>query len=332
MTNLLLLLLVVALAASGLLGWALPEAGALPLYGLHRILGVALAVLLAWKQLIVRSSLERRLGRQTWDRSVLLGAIAGLGLLGALAFGLGRSLNLVSFDSLGGYSPLNLHVFFGLALVPLLVPHLLRRWERLPTTRPLASRRNALRLIGLSVGTLLGWRLHERVADARAETGSRRPSGSKQAGSFSGNDFPTTIWLFDKIPALDVSTWRLQLSGKLAVPGFIEYGELVSFPTHEIQAILDCTGGWSSEQVWSGVSIGDLLAAHGVQPIGREAAVVSVTGHRWSFPLEELRVALLPTHVGGEVLTPGHGYPVRLVAPGRRGFQWVKWVGSIEVA
>ena len=29
-------------------------------------------------------------------------------------------------------------------------------------------------------------------------------------------------------------------------------------------------------------------------------------------------------------LETGHGFPVRLVVPGRRGFAWVKWVASVE--
>jgi DMSO/TMAO reductase YedYZ molybdopterin-dependent catalytic subunit len=45
----------------------------------------------------------------------------------------------------------------------------------------------------------------------------------------------------------------------------------------------------------------------------------------------EAREALLATHVGGERLSHGHGFPLRLVAPGRRGFQWVKWVERVEV-
>ncbi len=40
---------------------------------------------------------------------------------------------------------------------------------------------------------------------------------------------------------------------------------------------------------------------------------------------------LLATRVGGEPLSHGHGAPVRLVAPGRRGFQWVKWVTRLEL-
>jgi DMSO/TMAO reductase YedYZ molybdopterin-dependent catalytic subunit len=36
--------------------------------------------------------------------------------------------------------------------------------------------------------------------------------------------------------------------------------------------------------------------------------------------------------VNGEPLSPGHGYPARIAAPGRRGFWWVKWVTEIELS
>ena len=57
----------------------------------------------------------------------------------------------------------------------------------------------------------------------------------------------------------------------------------------------------------------------------------SVTGYWRRFPLEDAPNLLLATHLGGKPLTSGHGAPVRLVAPGRRGFWWVKWVSSVEV-
>jgi DMSO/TMAO reductase YedYZ molybdopterin-dependent catalytic subunit len=56
-----------------------------------------------------------------------------------------------------------------------------------------------------------------------------------------------------------------------------------------------------------------------------------VTGYRWSFPIDEAREFLLATHVAGDRLSHGHGFPLRLVAPERRGFQWVKWVTRIEI-
>jgi DMSO/TMAO reductase YedYZ molybdopterin-dependent catalytic subunit len=58
---------------------------------------------------------------------------------------------------------------------------------------------------------------------------------------------------------------------------------------------------------------------------------VSVTGYRWSLPLAEARSALLATGVGGAALSHDHGAPARPVAPGRRGFEWVKWVVRITV-
>jgi DMSO/TMAO reductase YedYZ molybdopterin-dependent catalytic subunit len=59
--------------------------------------------------------------------------------------------------------------------------------------------------------------------------------------------------------------------------------------------------------------------------------VVSHTGYRWSFDLRDARRLLLATRVGGEPISHDHGAPVRLVAPGRRGFQWVKWIVRLEL-
>src|SRR5918911_4853098 len=194
LTNLLLGGLVVAQVTTGLAGWVVPWAQALPLYDLHRALGVGLLLVLAWKQVVVRGSLRRRLRRWPADQSILRGAAAGLALLGCLGFGLAWTLQLVSFDWLWGYSPLNLHVVLGLAVVPLMGLHLRKRWERKPAVVRLVDRRGALGLLGLAGAGLAGWQLLEWAADAWASQ-PRRPSGSKHAGSFSGNAFPVTIWL-----------------------------------------------------------------------------------------------------------------------------------------
>ena len=66
-------------------------------------------------------------------------------------------------------------------------------------------------------------------------------------------------------------------------------------------------------------------------PAATHVRVVSHTGYRWSFPLMEAHGMLLATAVGDERLSYVHGAPVRLVAPGRRGFQWIKWVERVEL-
>ena len=59
--------------------------------------------------------------------------------------------------------------------------------------------------------------------------------------------------------------------------------------------------------------------------------MVSATGYRRRFGPAEVTGLLLATHAGGRPLSAGHGAPARLVAPGRRGFWWVKWVSAIDV-
>jgi len=59
--------------------------------------------------------------------------------------------------------------------------------------------------------------------------------------------------------------------------------------------------------------------------------VVSTAGYRRRFPAHEAGTLLLATHASGRPLSRGHGGPARIVAPGRRGFWWVKWVASIDV-
>ena len=324
LTNLILLGAVAVLAASGLLGWVLPEPAASPLYALHRMAGIVLVLALPWKEVIARASLARRARARAWP-SAIPGIAAATALAVTIAIGLAWTAGVVTFDRPFAYSPLNVHVFAGLALVPLAAWHVIRRWEP-PRTRDLTARRNVIRLAGLSVLALAAGSFLERFPPGR------RLTGSKHAGSFTGNDFPLTAWAFDGIPALDGSAWRVELAGAIRSPASLGYADLVTRATTEIDAILDCTGGWWTEQRWRGVALLDLLAERGLERSARRVTVRSVTGHSWTFPIAELRSAIVATHVGGEALSPGHGYPARLVVPGKRGFQWIKWVARIEIS
>ena len=320
LTNDLLIALVLSQVLSGVLGWALQVEVARPLYDLHRALGVAIILLLGWKQAIALNSLRKRVFQPaTRDASAVWGSVAGIGLILTLAIGLAWSLNLISWDLLWGYSPLNIHVFVGIGLVPFVAVHMLARRRPNKVSAPVVSRRSLLRVSGLSLATLVGWQAIEHLTPQ-----VRLPTGSKPAGSFNGNAFTAEIWLFDQVPLLDGREWRLHVG-----PRQFTLDELIRLhPAGQAQAVLDCTSGWWSEQVWSGVSLVDVLASAGLT--ANRVAITSVTGHR--IVLDDFQGALLATHVGGEVISPGHGYPLRLVVPGLRGYHWVKWVASIEAA
>jgi DMSO/TMAO reductase YedYZ molybdopterin-dependent catalytic subunit len=314
LTNDLLLVLLLAQVLGGVLGWALPVDQARPLYDVHRALGVATLLVLGWKQAIVLNSLRRRLSKpRGWDRSIIFGSAAGSALIVTVALGLAWTLNLISFDWLWGYSPLNIHVILGIGLVPFVAWHMLLRRRQNAVSAPIRSRRALLRVTGLTAATLVGWQAIERLAPA-----VRLPTGSKPVGEA----FPAEIWLFDSVPVVDASAYRLGVLSR-------EYtlAELLSLPRKEVQAVLDCTSGWWTEQVWSGIAVLDLLPQ-----AANNFAFVSVTGHRIVLSTEDLQEAILATHVGGEVLSPGHGYPARLVVPGLRGYHWVKWLARVDAA
>src|SRR5439155_880676 len=85
---------------------------------------------------------------------------------------------------------------------------------------------------------------------------------------------------------------------------------------------------------WSRRSIiaAGVLAAAGPDLGATRVDVRSVTGWGAGLSIHEADRTLLATHVAGEPLPAGNGAPCRLVVPGRRGLDWVKWVTEIEVA
>jgi DMSO/TMAO reductase YedYZ molybdopterin-dependent catalytic subunit len=94
---------------------------------------------------------------------------------------------------------------------------------------------------------------------------------------------------------------------------------------------LDCTTGWYTLQRWRGIPLARLLEEATAPDRIAGVRLLSTTGYNHTFPAGEARRILLATHVGGEALSPGHGFPLRAVVPDRRGWFWVKWLTRVEV-
>lgn len=322
-------------AASGVLSFGAGAPSHWPLFTLHTVVGLTLVSLLFYKFRRVRRRVtDSRLWTRTTGLSVLVAVVAVATLATGFFWVLGGNASV-----LGYWNLLNIHVGLGLVLVPLVLAHLYTRF-RTPSRADFEGRRTALKFGTLLVGGALLLRAQE-LLNAALDTGGRvrRFTGSKPVendglapeGDVGGGNasFPVTSWVADDPDPIDESAWRLRVGGLVDAPLSLPASDLSS--ETERTLLLDCTSGWYAERDWRGVPLGDVLDAAGVADEARWVTVRSVTGYRWSFPLEEARGMLLATRVGGERLTHGHGFPCRLVAPDRRGFQWVKWVESVEV-
>jgi DMSO/TMAO reductase YedYZ molybdopterin-dependent catalytic subunit len=79
------------------------------------------------------------------------------------------------------------------------------------------------------------------------------------------------------------------------------------------------------------VPLSELIPEPRLRPAA-SLVVTSVTGYQRRFEAQEAGNLWLATGCEGRPLTAATGAPVRLVAPNRRGFWWVKWVASVELS
>jgi DMSO/TMAO reductase YedYZ molybdopterin-dependent catalytic subunit len=127
--------------------------------------------------------------------------------------------------------------------------------------------------------------------------------------------------------------WRLRVDGFVAQPLDLSISEVEALGAQARTADFVCEEGWMvPEQQWAGVAVAALLRRAGVQP---EARFLKVYAGDYTvlMPLEEALMggAILARSLNGMPLTPEHGAPLRLVAPGRACFYSVKWVDRLEV-
>lgn len=280
----------------------------------HGAVALAILLLVPWKRPVVRRGLARvrRPGREasialTW--TVLVALLSGIGHVVGLAF---QNLAVTTMQ---------LHVTAGIVATIVTFVHVRERPVKIQ--RVDRSRRSFLQT-GLVLGAAgLVTAAVQGVGWLVTGPGTRRATGSLRLASTSVDAIPVTSWLLDPVPSLATDTFRLTVVVAGASRDW-RRSELAGW-TDQVVAELDCTGGWWTEQTWTGVRLARLLPAGSAGTV----VVTSETGYQRRLPITQ--DLLLATAVGGRALSAGHGAPVRLVAPGRRGYHWVKWVVRLEV-
>jgi DMSO/TMAO reductase YedYZ molybdopterin-dependent catalytic subunit len=139
-------------------------------------------------------------------------------------------------------------------------------------------------------------------------------------------------------PTVDSSTWSLNLHGLVNHPMTFNYSKLLSLPTIEEYATLECVsnkvgGDLMSTALWKGVQLKTLLNTAGVSSQAGYVVLKCADGYDVGIPLEKAMEGgtILAHEMNGERLPTDHGYPVRAIVPGLYGMMNAKWITDIEL-
>jgi hypothetical protein len=129
--------------------------------------------------------------------------------------------------------------------------------------------------------------------------------------------------------------WALTVSRGSTAKTF-SLAELAALPQHRVDLPISCVEGWSQLASWRGVRLRDLMESVGAHPDEdlRLTSLEKKGGYRVTemgaeFVQDDLTLVAL--ELNGDPLDLDHGYPARMIAPGRPGVLQTKWLSKLEV-
>jgi DMSO/TMAO reductase YedYZ molybdopterin-dependent catalytic subunit len=132
------------------------------------------------------------------------------------------------------------------------------------------------------------------------------------------------------------ATYTLTIDGLVDHPLTLSYADLEALPQISVLGTLECVEGWSYTAKWTGPSLAAILAQAGVQS-GAVIAIFDTADDADGFTSLDLSYInanniILALKDNDVTLPAANGFPVRVVASGKYGYKWAKWVTSIELS
>ncbi len=136
-----------------------------------------------------------------------------------------------------------------------------------------------------------------------------------------------------RVPEIQAGAWELKVDGHVANSTSFTYQEILDMPSQEVRATLKCVEGPSDTADWRGVPVSHVLGLVGVRDGAVDVVFHAADGYDSSLSLEDATAddVLLCYEMNGEPLPREQGFPLKVVAPGKAGYKWVKWVVRVEV-
>ena len=140
-------------------------------------------------------------------------------------------------------------------------------------------------------------------------------------------------------PRVKGDLWSFEVLGLVAQPRQFSYEEVLALPMAGQHTTLECIsntlgGKLISNANWTGVPVARLLSIVGPQSEATAVIFRSADNYYESFPLDVMMApdVLLAHTMNGAPLPDKHGFPLRLILPGRYGMKNPKWIVKMELA
>ena len=150
-------------------------------------------------------------------------------------------------------------------------------------------------------------------------------------GQFVTEKFP--VLTFGSIPKIDMDTWRFTVSGLVEQEVTLDWEQFMDLAKTTVHAPFHCVTQWSRlDNAWEGVAFVEIMRLITAKPEARYVMVHCYGGHSTNLPLDVAMDddVLFAYRHDGELLTPEHGAPLRVVVPKRYGWKSAKWVNGLE--
>jgi DMSO/TMAO reductase YedYZ molybdopterin-dependent catalytic subunit len=136
------------------------------------------------------------------------------------------------------------------------------------------------------------------------------------------------------VQEIDLQRYRLEITGLVERPRSFSYPELKGLPRQERLVTVDCVEGWSVKALWEGIPLRELFALVKPKPEANTVIFHAQDGYTTSLPLDYLleRNIIIADRINGLALPPALGAPFILVAEGKWGYKWARWITKIELS
>ena len=202
------------------------------------------------------------------------------------------------------------------------------------------SRRRLLETAGIGLAEVVSLAIFGREVNRVRTSEAVDTSGEKMPGPITPNSefYVVSKNFVDPRVNTGSTDWNLRVDGNVQTPRTFSAADLQALAVPDFVSTLTCIsnpvgGPLISTARWTGAPLAKVLEQSGLNASATTVIFHGTDGYTDSLPMAKATAAttMLVWMMNGEPLPRRHGFPVRVIVPGRYGIKNVKWLERIEV-